>query len=97
MSTFICEKCGCIDNSACKNNYWIVKAKLNIFSEEYYNTHLVCTSCAPKEKEFGEWNNKFRKRHWSECGTKEKLIAMCKENNGNLVNAIEYFKKYEGE
>ena len=100
MSTYICYKCGCIDNSACGGNYWSVRSKQNCYKEEYANTHELCVECTPKEyddgsvnEEHGEWHNKFPKRHWSEYGSKEKVIEECKKNNGNLVNAIEYFKE----
>lgn len=48
MPTYICEKCGCIDNSACGGNYWGVKCNLQSFSDEYSNTRLLCTICVTK-------------------------------------------------
>lgn len=94
MSSFICEKCGTIDNSACNNNYWMRK----IIGRKYSPALLLCTSCTAKENGKPEiWHNQFPKRHWSECGTKEELIKECKNKNGNVVNAIEYFKNLKGE
>lgn len=104
MSTYICEKCGCIDNTACGGNYWSMKGKQNYFKDEYANTHALCVECTPTEYEdgsknrsAGQWHNHFTKKHWSEYGTKEKLIEDCKKNQGNVVNAIEYFEKLETE
>jgi len=109
MSTYICEKCGCIDNTACGGNYWAVSYSISkfkkdgtaikkCFKDEYANTHVLCVECTPAEysdgsikREAGKWHNMFLKKHWSEYGTKEKLIADCKRNNGSVVNAIEYF------
>lgn len=98
MSTYICEKCGCIDNSACGGNYAVVKAHLNLFEDEYSNTHLLCVECTPSKfkdgsinREAGKWHNEFPKRHWSEIG-KETLIEICEKDEGDYVNAREYFK-----
>ena len=57
MSTFICEKCGCIDNSALNNNYW--HAKMNKYrhkkgaqidlcfkpEHDYFEDHMCCSEC----------------------------------------------------
>lgn len=55
MSTFICEKCGCIDNSALDNNYWTAYCnKLRLskdeeveksYDDEYFDTHVCCSEC----------------------------------------------------
>lgn len=99
MSTYICEKCGCIDNTACGGNYWAVKGKMDYYKDEYANKHVLCVECTPREyydgsinEETGKWHNQFKKRHWSDCGTKEELIEECKKSRGNFVNAIEYFE-----
>lgn len=99
MSTYICTKCGCIDNTACGGNYWMVKSKLASFKDEYANNNVLCVECTPTEysdgsinTEKGKWHNKFPKRHWSEFGSKEEVIDHCIEGNGNVVNAVEYFK-----
>lgn len=54
MSTFICEKCGCIDNTACGGTYWKVglskgKSDKKYFKDDFYNKHAVCVACKPTE------------------------------------------------
>lgn len=49
MSTFICEKCGCVDNTACGGTYWSTIGDMKYFKDEYYNEYLVCVACAPLE------------------------------------------------
>jgi hypothetical protein len=100
MSTYICEKCGCIDNTACGGNYWGVMSKRAYFKDDYANKHVLCVECTPSEycdgsisEEAGKWHNKFPKRHWSAFGTKDEVIAHCLENQGNIVNAVDYFAK----
>ena len=57
MSIFICEKCGCLDNTACNNNYW--HAKTNKYKERinenihisykepfsFFENHVCCSDC----------------------------------------------------
>ena len=76
MSIYICEKCGCLENTA-TSNYWV--NKLN-------KRALFCSEC-----DTGEWHNKFPKKHWSEYGI-QALLEEEKKNNGNMINATEYLK-----
>jgi len=99
MSLYICEKCGCIDNTACGGNYWAVLAKSNFFKDQYANEHFLCLECTPKEfasgqiyTDAGKWHNRFPKRHWSEYGTQEELIAKAIKNELVYVNAVEFFQ-----
>lgn len=105
MPTYICEKCGCIDNTACGGNYWLVQCMRHknysnpFFKDDYANKHVLCTECTPSEfydgsanPNGGKWHNKFPKKHWSEYGNKEELINLCKKGKGDVINAIEYFK-----
>ena len=99
MSSFICEKCGYIDNTACGGNYWEVVTNRKHYKEEYYNTHIVCSECCPTHfksgainEDGGKWEKHFPKVHWSKRGTKEELIKLCKEKEGNIINAEEYFE-----
>lgn len=101
MPSYICEKCGCVDNSACGGNYWDFVGKYNCYKDEYANTHALCVECTPTEfndgslvDKAGKWHNKFKKKHWSEYGTKEELIAMCIKDQGSYDNAVEYFKEH---
>ena len=100
MSSFICHKCGCIDNSAMHNNFWMVKTHpdKNNFKDDYYNKHLVCEECMPIEYIngeptgcSGEWHNRFDKRHWTDIGDIAKILEICDKGNGSYVNAREYF------
>lgn len=81
MGCYICEECGCIDNTAIGGYY-----KNYINKEE-----LKCSEC-----NFGKWHGEFDKKHWSEYYTKEEWIELEKRNDGSMMNAIEYFKKIEG-
>lgn len=57
MSIFICEKCGKLDNTALKNNYWLSQINKNriekgeeitpYFESEYayFNDHCCCSDC----------------------------------------------------
>lgn len=57
MSTFICEKCGKLDNTACSNNYWHAvgnkyrqsegKELSTCFKLEfaYFENHVCCSDC----------------------------------------------------
>lgn len=57
VSTFICEKCGRVDNSACSNNYWHArgvkysKSKGEGFEPyfkpeySYFEDHTCCSIC----------------------------------------------------
>jgi len=98
--TFICEKCGCIDNSACGGNYWSVATKQNAYKDKYANEQLLCVECTPtefvdgtKNNQAGKWHNKFPKLHWSRVNTKEDILYFCGKNTGSFVNAVEYFKE----
>lgn len=76
MSIYICEKCGCIENTAL-GGYWINK----------YNNELgMCSECNT-----GEWHNEFEKVHWTEYGVKE-LLDLEALNDGSMINATEYLK-----
>lgn len=110
MSSFICEKCGCIDNTACDNNYWIVignrdakkrgvKPFITLAKEfEYYNEHICCSDCC-KGVAFDDhsgviskgWHNYFEKEHWSKLG-KDKILVLEAKDQGDFVNATEYFE-----
>ena len=50
MSMYICEKCGCIENTAL-GGYW-----KNVINQE----PKKCSECNR-----GEWHNEFEKRHWT--------------------------------
>lgn len=79
MSTFICEKCGCIDNSALGGTYWA--ASLGDRED------ILCQQC-----NLGSWHNMFPKKHWSKFGNPEELVKMFEQDKGSFSNAKQYFK-----
>lgn len=95
MSLFICENCGCIDNTAMNNNYWCRNMK-GIWTDK----RALCQECTPTTYadgtpvgidcwgKTGVWHNYFPKRHWSEYGTEQELLKKT-----DIINAQEYFDK----
>lgn len=57
MGTFICEKCGKLDNTACSNNYWHASGNkyrksqgekiIQYYKPEfaYFEDHVCCSEC----------------------------------------------------
>ena len=76
MSVYICEKCGCIENTAL-GGYW-----RNLCNKEA----KMCSECNT-----GEWHNWFEKKHWSEYGV-NKLLELESRGDGSMINATEYLK-----
>lgn len=58
MATFVCDKCGCNENTA-TSNYWIQLS---------HGTQTLCSQCDPK---IGKWHNRFP-RTWGSCEVTEK-------------------------
>lgn len=54
MSIFMCEKCGCVENTACCN-YWESKYPYEGGSSKA----LLCSECDP---DIGRWHGRFEKR-----------------------------------
>ncbi len=77
MSVYICEKCGCIENTAL-GGYW-----RNCIKEEA----KMCSECNT-----GKWHNEFKKMHWTEYGSIEKLLELESQKDGSMINATEYLK-----
>lgn len=49
MPLFVCEECGCVDNTACGGTFWVVlHAK---------NDKVLCCEC-----HLGKWHNRFPKK-----------------------------------
>lgn len=76
MSTFICSKCGAIENTA-TSNYWV---------NQMEGKPLLCSYC-----ETGKWHGKFKRQHWSELGL-SKLLELQKRNKGDVINAREHLR-----
>ena len=76
MSIYICEKCGCIDNTAL-GGYW--KNARN-------NEPKMCAEC-----NHGKWHGVFPKEHWTKYG-KEELLKSEARKDGSMINATSYLK-----
>lgn len=79
MSVYICEKCGCIENTGL-GGYW---------SNVRNNEPRMCSECNK-----GEWHGEFEKRHWTEYGAKE-LLRLEALKDGSMINATEYLKSID--
>lgn len=112
MPSYICVKCGYIENSACGGNYWI--ANMNkyrqsqgreidkYFKEDYANTELLCSVCTPKTWKDGKVREDdgihIERHHWSEVG-RDAILHAAEASCGNYTNAKEFFEsidKWEG-
>ncbi len=72
MPCFVCEKCGCIENTAC-GHYW--GRNRIMFKEGSLQKELVgkplCSECTPlfykdgSPTGEGKWHGRFEKEHWS--------------------------------
>lgn len=76
MSTFLCERCGAIENTA-TSNYWMQCLE---------KTPHICSKC-----ETGKWHDKFPRQHWSIYSLSE-LLALQKENKGDVINARNHLR-----
>ena len=76
MSIYICEKCGCIENTAL-GGYW---------ENSLRKEPKFCSECNT-----GEWHNEFEKKHWTDYGV-EKLLELEALKDGSMINATEYLK-----
>lgn len=76
MSVYICEKCGCIENTSL-GGYW-----RNVRN----NQSIMCSECNN-----GEWHGEFEKRHWTEYGV-ERLLEFEARKDGSMINATEYLR-----
>ena len=76
MSTFICTRCGAIENTA-TSDYWV---------DTMEGKQPVCSKCKT-----GVWHNKFPRKHWSEYGVGELLKAQ-KRGQGDYINAREHLR-----
>lgn len=76
MSTFLCTKCGAIENTAL-TDYWI---------DVLEKKQPLCSKCAT-----GVWHGKFRRTHWSEVGISE-ILSKQKEDVGDFINGREHLR-----
>lgn len=98
MSTYICEKCGCIDNSACGGNFWIMSGKRSYYKEDWANEMYLCVECCPSkfddgsDSEGGKWHNHFEKTFIDDHASKEEILK--RATNFEFVNAKRFYEKY---
>ncbi len=76
MSTFICTRCGAVENTA-TSEYWTLKRE---------GKPVICSKCST-----GKWHNKFARRHWSYYGVSAILKAQ-KQDLGDFVNGREHLR-----
>ena len=94
MPSFICNKCGCIDNTACEGTYWQTRRGGKTFKDPWFDTHPVCSECNTTEfldgskGGSGKWHGHFEKKHWSEYGTPAELSQM------GVINVESYFSEF---
>ena len=68
MPLFQCQKCGCVDNSAC-GHYWRANRpeKYDWTDMEEYRGMKLCAVCGPRNyangapTEFGVWHKRFKR------------------------------------
>ena len=68
MSLFVCDKCGCVDNTAL-GHYW-TKDYPDMWDDDVVGLAL-CSECAPlyfkggeRTRFNGKWHNQFPKKKW---------------------------------
>lgn len=103
MSTFICNKCGCIDNTSCGGNYYTKlygksEPSEKFYKEEFANILDLCSECTPstyidgsKTTGEGKWHDSFEKEFWTESGDKIAILKKCDMDKGDFINAHEFF------
>ena len=70
LSLFQCEKCGCIENTACSAQGFHLWPHLFDWSyDESLRGLQICSACGPskyndgKPTEYGKWHNRFKRRY----------------------------------
>jgi hypothetical protein len=83
MSLFICEKCHCIENTAC-GWYWTRNIGGPWFKPEHQEDEgkAMCSKCAPAEfvdggkTGYGKWHGKFPRKTYEEWGRPGDVINL---------------------
>lgn len=87
MPTYICDQCGCIDNTALGGNYYLHQ------TNPLDSPELLCTQCLT-----GRWHNHFPKEDWADYleRTGQSLGEFIKtnKNSGHLVNLETWITKH---
>lgn len=70
MPLFVCDNCGCIDNTACGGTWWS-RNMTDIWPKEYVGKAL-CVVCASPvyndgspNTDAGEWHNHFPRKQYT--------------------------------
>lgn len=97
MPLFVCEKCGCVDNTALGfywGKFWPNKTW---FVDDSYNGKALCSECCPKvyvdgsETGKGKWHNMFPKQHVYDY-VQKRGWKLFKENCENVDVAKRFYK-----
>lgn len=76
MSTFLCTRCGAIENTA-TSDYWI---------DIMEGKPPICSKCKT-----GVWHGKFPREHWSKIGIAN-LLKLQKQDKGDVINARNHLR-----
>lgn len=76
MSTFLCTRCGAIENTA-TSSYWI---------DTRDGKPPICSKCKT-----GTWHGEFPRTHWSSLGVGE-VLRLQKLDHGDLINGREHLR-----
>lgn len=90
MPVFTCEKCGCVDNSACGGTYWTKDAD---WWPDEFRGKALCIVCAPPffkngdlNHGVGKWHNKFPRKTEAEWDAEEaEWLAIREEELKNSI------------
>lgn len=92
MPAFICDNCGCIDNTACGGSYWT--QNMDIWPDEFKGKVLCCVCVSPfyktgeRNPDAGIWHNYFERRFPTEESIKRDGIE-----NFKYLGKFEYLRK----
>jgi hypothetical protein len=62
MPLFVCDRCGCVDNTACGGTYWTKEHNEKYF-DNVRNGEALCAECTPHDGG-GVWHNRFPQEAW---------------------------------
>jgi hypothetical protein len=71
MPLYVCDECGCVDNTACGGNYWFKNKNEESFADYIPDGKALCVECTPSlykdgssSSDAGKWHNRFPKKKW---------------------------------
>jgi len=86
MSTYICERCGAIENTACCDHYYDVLWRRHEGTLKSDETEYLCSKCTT-----GQWHGRFPREHWSKIGISE-VLRLQKLNQGDFINGRNHLR-----